>query len=95
MTKPIKSDGGSSNYYNIPLSNNVLKRVIETGVIKVEDIIEALGSDFDIGNIIKCAVRINSLQQGIGKEGNTVEYDVNKIKYSANRLVEREQNKKI
>ena len=94
INKPIKSTGGSSTYYDIPLSDKIVEAILArkeegTTFIKTEELIEMLGSDFDLGNILKCNVRINSLVNGCGKEGNDVEYDANKIKYSANRLIER------
>jgi hypothetical protein len=89
----IKSDGGSSSYYDIQLSDKIIDFIVANRYIKTEQLIEALGSDFDIGNIVKCSVRINSLMQGKGKEGNDVAYDANKIIYSAGRLKEREQDK--
>ena len=89
----IKSDGGSSSYYDIQLSDKIIDFIVANRYIKTEQLIEALGSDFDIGNIVKCSVRINSLMQGKGKEGNDVAYDANKIIYSAGRLKEREQAK--
>jgi hypothetical protein len=89
----IKSNGGSSSYYDIKLPLHLIEKINDRGYIKTEELIEVLGSDFDLGNIIKCAIRINSLKNGVGKEGNSVEYDANKIIYSANRLKERENNK--
>jgi hypothetical protein len=89
----IKSDGGSSSYYDIQIPNWLLEKIKDRGYLKTEELIEIMGSDFDLGNIIKCAIRINSLKSGFGKEGNSVEYDANKIIYSANRLKERENNK--
>ena len=89
--KPIKSDGGSSSYYDIQLPDWLINLIVERRYIKTEELIEVLGSDFDLGNIIKCAVRINSLKNGVGKEGNDISYDSNKIIYSANRLKERDK----
>lgn len=94
----IKSDGGSSSYYDIKLPNWLVALLIERrgeggAFIKTEELIEVLGSDFDVGNILKCLIRINSLKNGCGKKGNDVTYDASKIKYSANRLIEREVNK--
>lgn len=89
QTGAIKSDGGSSSYYDIQLPDWLIGLIIERRYIKTEELIEVLGSDFDLGNIIKCAVRINSLQNGVGKAGNDVTYDSNKIIYSAGRLKER------
>ena len=92
----IKSDGGSSKYYDIPLPDWLLTNIddrqgVGKAYIKTEDLIEILGSDFDIGNILTCLVRINSLKSGVGKAGNSVDYDANKIIYSAQRLKEREE----
>lgn len=91
----IKSDGGSSSYYDIDIPDWLFSILINRDdlgrcFIKTEELIEVLGSDFDESNILKCLVRINSLKKGIGKEGNDVNYDANKIIYSANRLKERE-----
>ena len=91
QTGAIKSDGGSSGYYDIQLPDWLIDLIIERRYIKTEELIEVLGSDFDLGNIIKCAVRINSLQNGVGKAGNDVTYDSNKIIYSAGRLKERDK----
>ena len=84
----IKSDGGSSSYYDIPLPDWLINLIVERRYIKTEELIEVLGGDFDEANILKCLVRINSLRNGKGKEGNTVDYDCNKISYSANRIKE-------
>ena len=91
MSGAIKSDGGSSSYYDIQLPDWLIDLIIERRYIKTEELIEVLGSDFDLGNIIKCAVRINSLQNGVGKAGNDITYDSNKIIYSAGRLKERDK----
>ena len=88
---PIKSDGGSSSYYDIPIPDWLIDLIVERRYVKTEELIEVMGSDFDLGNIIKCAVRINSLKNGVGKAGNDVSYDANKIVYSANRLKERDK----
>lgn len=96
INTPIKSDGGSSSYYDIPIPDWLFdkiyeRRYTENCYIKTEELIEVMGSDFDLGNIIKCAVRINSLKNGVGKAGNDVSYDANKIIYSAGRLKERDK----
>ncbi len=96
--QPIKSTGGSSSYYDIKLPKHVVDAIIERNedgcaYIKSEEIIEAKGNDFDLGNIDKCSTRIASLMNGCGKEGNDVIYDANKIIYYANRLIQREKNK--
>lgn len=91
INTPIKSDGGSSSYYDIQLPDWLIDLIVERKYIKTEELIEVLGSDFDLGNIIKCAVRINSLKNGVGKAGNDIIYDANKIIYSAGRLKERDK----
>lgn len=96
---PIKSTGGSSTYYDIgvpPWLLELLNERAKTGkcFLKTEELIEILKMDFDEGNIQKCLIRIISLKRGCGKEGNSVEYDSNKIRYSANRLIEREHRGK-
>jgi len=87
-TGAIKSDGGSSSYYDIPIPDWLVGLIVERRYIKTEELIEVLGGNFDEGNILKCLVRINSLRNGKGKEGNSVDYDCNKIIYSANRIKE-------
>lgn len=87
-TGAIKSDGGSSSYYDIPIPDWLVDLIVERRYIKTEELIEVLGGNFDEGNILKCLVRINSLRNGKGKEGNNVDYDCNKVIYSANRIKE-------
>lgn len=91
----VKSDGGSSSYYDIEIPDWLFNIILErnyTGncFIKTEELIEVLGSDFDEANILKCLIRINSLKNGGGKAGNDTNYDANKIIYSAGRLKERD-----
>lgn len=96
----IKSDGGSSTYYDIPIPTKLLVEIIERrnedglSYIKTEEIIElGLGNDFDAGNIFKCLVRMESLKQGKGKAGNSLEYDANKVLYSAKKIAGRSAGK--
>ena len=84
---PVSSDGKASSYYwiELPLSERVVVDT-EKGMVgfMVEEIIEhALGNDFDRGNIMKANLRVGK------KSGNSVEYDANKIQYSAERLKQR------
>jgi tRNA A58 N-methylase Trm61 len=84
MTEKIKSDGGSSRYYEIMIpKDNVIER---DGyyIIQVEDVIEfGMGNDFDKGNLFKVLYRLGK------KAGNTISYELNKMKYSLNRLTKR------
>jgi len=82
---PIKSDGGSSPYYTFP--QELFDRIVERGLVETEDIIKyGFGNDFDFGNILKSLKRLYELQRGGGKEGNTEQYEVNKIIYSLNKI---------
>ena len=90
LDKEVKSDGGSSKYYQITIrtqesnirlvDNDELQLVdvdLETG-----DIIRALvDNDFDLGNCLKAIRRIHQSSKGEGKSGTSIEYDINKIKY--------------
>ena len=96
----IKSDGGSSTYYDIALPDGLFDELIRRkqnegqAYIKTEEIIElGLGNDFDAGNIFKCLVRMESLKQGKGKAGNSLEYDANKVLYSAKKIARRSAGK--
>ena len=95
MVKGFKSDGGSSDYYQIKFPVDILleaaEKAVEEGkshaIIETEDVIRyALDNDFDRGNIFKCMVRITSLENGLGKAGNDALYDASKIVYSAEKM---------
>lgn len=88
-TTPIKSDGGSSSYYDLKLSDLTLDFIEETNKVKTEHLIrDVFGNDFDFANIFKSLVRAYGATQGAGKEGNDISYEMNKIIYSANKLKE-------
>jgi len=85
---PIKSDGGSSDYYKIPLPQNVIDKIVETGCIQVEDVIKyAFGNDFDFGNLFKAQVRLFGSLNGKGKAGNTPQYEYNKMEYTLTKKI--------
>lgn len=93
---PIKSDGGSSSYYDLPVSEWLLYTLNERQeegmcYIKTEEIIaDLLGDSFDYGNLFKSMVRCKGLQDGTGgKAGNSVEYECNKMIYSVNKIKEK------
>ena len=76
----IKSDGGSSSYYTL----NINDTKVET-----EDIIrDVFGNDFDFGNAFKSLVRAYLNTQGKGKAGNELAYELNKIRYSLDKIKE-------
>ena len=96
MTKgAIKSDGGSSSYYDLELPewlvNNILERKTKEGkfYIKTEECCEVFfGNDFDYSNMFKSSVRSYGTEQGTGKAGNDVNYEMSKVQYSANKIKE-------
>ncbi len=75
---PIKSDGGSSSYYELTITNKAGESIkCETG-----DVIRALvGNDFDFGNCVKALRRMYLATLGMGKEGTDIPYDCNKIRW--------------
>jgi len=75
---PVKSDGGSSSYYELEVAGNK----IETHQV----ISDVFGNDFDLGNTFKALVRIQASLNGGGKAGTSIEYDLNKIIYTCNKL---------
>lgn len=93
---PIKSDGGSSSYYDLNIPEWLLYTLSERQkegkcYIKTEEMISAfLSNDFDYGNLFKSMVRCKGLQDGTGgKAGNSVEYECNKMIYSVNKIKEK------
>lgn len=77
-SQPIKSDGGSSSYYELTITNKAGESIkCETG-----DVIRALvGNDFDFGNCVKALRRMYLATLGMGKEGTDIPYDANKIRW--------------
>ena len=87
--RTVKSDGGSSSYYTIPLPAHEIEKIVENGAIETEIIIKyGFGNDFDFGNIQKTLKRLYEISQGGGKEGNTAQYEINKIRYSLAKIEE-------
>ncbi len=75
---PVKSDGGSSGYYKITIKNEKG----EEFHCETNDVLYAfVGGDFSLGNVIKAARRMYETAQGRGKEGTSIQYDANKVKY--------------
>lgn len=74
-SKPIKSDGGSSEYYKISIKT--LHGLVD---VEVNDVIYGMvGGDFDLANILKAARRMYLASKGCGKEGVDIAYDARKI----------------
>ena len=92
----IKSDGGSSSYYDIDIPKWLLDRIVERDLdegvayVKTEELIEIVfGNDFDFGTAFKSLVRAKGKMDGVGKAGNTLDYECNKIIYSSNKIKDR------
>jgi hypothetical protein len=87
----IKSDGGSSSYYDIEIPEWLLEKLNARNMdgkcfIKTEEINEILGNDFNYSTIFKSMVRAISIENGIGKAGNTHSYECNKVRYYIDRV---------
>lgn len=83
-----KLTGGSSDYYKIDVAKPTSGGIPYTA--ECNDIIEALGMEFDVANIFKAAWRVAALRQGRGKPGQgDAVYDGEKIVFFGNRIIER------
>lgn len=88
----IKSNGGSSSYYDLPISDKLLEALNnrqEDGqcYVKVEDMIDEFFDDsFVWGTMFKSMVRGYLQTKGGGKEGNDLEYELNKVLYYVNKV---------
>ncbi len=96
--KPIKSDGTSSSYYDIDMPlwvlENLMSRVRDGKTfIKTEELNEVFGNDFNRGTLFKSFVRAFKITLGGGKAGNDMRYEVNKIKYYADKMLEVHERK--
>jgi hypothetical protein len=81
LSAPITSDGsGSTEYYKLTIKNKAGEEL----QCEMGDIIRAVvNNDFDLGNILKASRRMSLAAKGAGKDGVSVTYDANKIKYFA------------
>lgn len=91
----IKSDGGSSSYYDLKLSDKTVAFIQENEYVKTEHLImDIFDNDFDFANSFKSLVRAYAIVKGRGKEGNDIPYEMNKIKYSCDKIKEYRSIKK-
>lgn len=72
----IKSDGGSTSYYELP-----------EGAKELNDLIEHKKMSFALGNIFKACYRLGE------KDSADTLYDLNKIVFFANRMIEQEKKR--
>ena len=97
---PIKSDGGSSSYYDLPVAEWLLYTLNERQkegkcYIKTEEMISAFfGNDFSFGTLLKSLVRAWGIKIGAGKAGNDMKYETGKIRYYADKILEQNEEKK-
>lgn len=85
----VKSTGGSSKYYEITLPQWLLDKHNTNGHIMLEDLAEVMfNNNFNYVNVFKAQKRMFDLEQGRGKDGNTLEYDATKCKYYIDKQVE-------
>jgi len=97
---PIKSDGGSSSYYDLPVAEWLLYTLNERQkegkcYIKTEEMISAFfGNDFSFGTALKSLVRAWGIKIGAGKAGNDMKYETGKIHYYADKILEQHEEKK-
>lgn len=93
-TEPLKSDGGSSLYYDLPIPQKLLDTLVErseqgVSYMKTEEIIQHFfDNDFCFGNAVKSLVRAKGAIQGAGKAGNDLDYECNKVVYYAEQIRE-------
>lgn len=99
-TGAVKSDGGSSSYYDMEIPEWLVELITErqtewgSSYIKTEELITTVfNNDFDFGNALKSLVRAHGAFNGAGKAGNSVPYECNKIKYSAEKIISAEARK--
>lgn len=78
--------GGSSSYYSIPITNPTTSGS-PPYVAECNDIIEALGMSFGLGNVFKAVWRICATKMGRGKPGTSMLYDAEKIEFFGAREV--------
>ena len=90
----IKSDGGSSSYYDLQLPDDVVKFITENKYVKTEQLIDCIFQDsFNFGTLFKSVIRGNGCVVGKCKEGNDIEYEMNKVIYCANQIKTKYKNK--
>jgi hypothetical protein len=86
VSKQETITGGDVNYYLISVSKSEIMDV-DPYVAEVEDIIEALNMEFAEGTVLKSLVRLCKLNQNLGKPGSSKKYEIEKIRYYADRIV--------
>lgn len=94
MTDQPEYSGGKTNYYMVDVISPVDQRS-DPYTAECQDIIEALGMDFNEGNAFKALWRRAAARLGKSKRGYTDGlYDAEKVEFYGKRLVELERRGK-
>lgn len=81
--KQIQSDGGSTPYYQIEITNSKGEKFS----CELNDILrDVFNNQWDLCNIVKASRRISEARKGQGKKDVSVKYDANKIIWFAEEI---------
>jgi hypothetical protein len=82
-SKEVQSDGGSTQYYQITITNDKG----ESFNCELNDILrDVFNNQWDLCNIVKASRRISEARQGKGKKDVSIKYDANKIIWFAEEI---------
>jgi len=82
-TKEVESDGGSTKYYQITITNDKG----ESFNCELNDILrDVFNNQWDLCNIVKASRRISEARQGKGKKDVSIQYDAKKIIWFAEEI---------
>ncbi len=82
-TNEVKSDGGSTKYYQIEITNSNGEKFN----CELNDILrDVFNNQWDLCNIVKASRRISESRKGQGKKDVSVKYDANKIIWFAEEI---------
>jgi hypothetical protein len=81
--KQIQSDGGSTQYYQIEITNSKGEKFN----CELNDILrDVFNNQWDLCNIVKASRRISEARKGQGKKDVSIKYDANKIIWFAEEI---------
>lgn len=82
-TKEVQSDGGSTQYYQIEITNSKGEKFN----CELNDILrDVFNNQWDLCNIVKASRRISEARKGQGKKDVSIKYDANKIIWFAEEI---------
>lgn len=82
-TKEVQSDGGSTQYYQIEITNSKGEKFN----CELNDILrDVFNNQWDLCNIVKASRRISESRKGQGKKDVSIKYDANKIIWFAEEI---------